>query len=201
MTRKSFFGSFFFIRMLDFWVFSLHRLVENLNVGKDRFPVGSVQGHHIIHVQQRIDPELLICHLESNFEVLSSGLRREFVDGDFSGAEMVDESGECHAIGPGAGEVLDIDVSIADGFVLDPEQQRLFDEIRFRSKVFVLSFLLLLRSAPGLSLELDHSGPYASLLHPRLLVDGLNRLHHLREDVQPVAGRHVDAVDHARHGD
>ena len=42
---------------------------------------------------------------------------------------------------------LDVDVSIADGFVLDPEQQRLFDEIRFRSKVFVLSFLLLLRSA------------------------------------------------------
>ena len=42
---------------------------------------------------------------------------------------------------------LDVDVSIADGFVLDPEQQRLFDEIRFRSEVFVLSFLLLLRSA------------------------------------------------------
>jgi len=191
----------FFIRKLDFWVFSLHRLVKNLNVGKDGFPVGRVQGHHIIHVQQRIDPEILISHLEGNFKVLSPGLRREFVNGDFSGAEMVDESGESHAVGPRAREVLDVDVSIADGFVLDPEQQRLFDEIRFRSKVFVLSFLLLLRSAPGLPLELDHSGPDISLLRPRVVVDGLNRLHHLRENVHSVAGRHVDAVDHARHGD
>lgn len=60
---------------LNFGVFALHGLVENLDIGEDRFPVRSVQGHHVIHVQKRVHAEFLIRDLKCEFEVLLPGLR------------------------------------------------------------------------------------------------------------------------------
>jgi len=184
---------------LDFWVLALHGLVENLDIGEDGFPVRSIESHHVVDVQKRVNAELLIRNLEGHFEVLSSGFWREFIDGDFSRAEMVDECSKGHAIRPGSREVLNVDVTISGGFILNPEEERLFDEVGFRGEVLVLAFVLLPGAASCFPLKLDHSCPDSGFLHPGLLVDGLDGLHHLLQNVQPVARVHIDAVQNARH--
>jgi len=185
--------------VLDFGVFALHGLIKDLNVGEDGFPVRSIQQHHIVDVKKRVDAELLVRRLKGQFEVLSSGFGSEFVHGDFARAEVAYEGREGHSVRPGSREILNVDVTL--DFVLNPKEECLFDEVCLGSKVFVLLSFVLFGSSPGFSLELDHSGSDVGLLHPGLLVDGLNGFHHLLQNVQPVTRANVDTVDDARHGD
>jgi len=120
-SRIAFFLYSSFFIFLDFGIFALHSLVENLNVGEDGFPIRRIEGHHVLHVQKRVHPEFFVRNLEGPLEVLLPGLGGEFVHWDFSRAEMVDQSHESHAIRPRSREILNVDVAVAAGFVLDPE--------------------------------------------------------------------------------
>ena len=73
-SRIAFFLYSSFFNFLDFGIFALHSLVENLNVGEDGFPIRRIEGHHVLHVQKRIHPEFFVRDLDGGGDVGRVGM-------------------------------------------------------------------------------------------------------------------------------
>jgi hypothetical protein len=79
----------------------------------------------ISRIHETGDVELLLSNAEGELEVLKSVLLLEAVKVDEVGAVLVDESAEGETVMPRAGEVLDVDVTVALGLLLAPVEQTL----------------------------------------------------------------------------
>ena len=105
--------------------------VDLLHVGEDHLGVDSVLLHHGGHVlcgEEVGHSSELLASDKSNFVVLQSvpwGIDLQGVVVKGVGEEVVDESAEGEAVGPGLGEVADVDVVVLPRPALAPDQDRL----------------------------------------------------------------------------
>ena len=82
-------------------------------IGQDAQPVQQLALHHVVGVQQRRDPELLLRHRESQTVVSKHIIRIQTLEINQMWMEVMDDSAEAESVPPACGHVENVDIPVA----------------------------------------------------------------------------------------
>ena len=94
-------------------------------VGEDREPIEELALDHVLGVEERRDPEVLLRHGEGQLVVAEHVLGVEAVEVDEVGAVVVDDGAEAEAAPPAGRHVVDADAGVVGRHPAAPRLQRL----------------------------------------------------------------------------